>query len=101
VSARLIGRLYETGRADGGLDVERLAGYQLADEAFWAEIEQTTQGLSQQALDHLAPYGDCRLAGLIRRQMAQHAEQWAAGREYRANMRQMFGIESPAVCEPV
>ena len=100
VSARLIGRLYEIGRAASGLDVERLAGYQLADEAFWADIEQTTQGLSQQALDHLAPYGDCRLAGLIRRQMAQHAEQWATGREYRANMRQMFGIESSAVCEP-
>jgi hypothetical protein len=91
VSARLISRLHETGRADAGLDVERLAGYQLIDEEFWAGIEQTTQSLSQQALDHLAPYGDSRLAALIRHQMAQHAEQWAAGRDYRATMRQMFG----------
>ncbi|MBN1994868.1 MAG: hypothetical protein JW953_19375 [Anaerolineae bacterium] len=95
VSARLISHLYQTGRAGDGLDVERLAGYQITAEEFWAGIEQTAQGLNQQALDCLAPYGHCRLAALIRRQMARHAEQWVAGREYRAKMRQMFGAESP------
>jgi hypothetical protein len=93
VSAHLMRRLYQRGLASSGsdLDTERLAGYQLTDEDFWAEIEQTTQSLSQQALDHLAPYGDCRLRAIIQHQMARHAEQWADGRAYRANMRKLFG----------
>ncbi len=94
VSAHLMRRLYQRGLATSGtdLDPERLAGYHLTDEAFWTEIEQTNQTLSQQALDHLAPYGNCRLRSLIQNQMAQHVEQWAAGRTYRANLRQLFGI---------
>ncbi|MFC1975954.1 hypothetical protein ACFLXQ_06110 [Chloroflexota bacterium] len=93
VSAHLMRRLYQRGLAGNGtdLDTERLAGYQLTDEDFWTGIEQTVQDLSQQALDHLAPYGDCRLQTLIEHQMAQHTEQWAAGRVYRANIRQIFG----------
>jgi hypothetical protein len=95
VSAHLMRRLYQQGLAGNGadLDTERLTGYQLTDETFWSEIEQITQDLSQQALDHLAPYGDCRLQSLIQHQMAQHQEQWAAGRAQRANMRQIFGRE--------
>ena len=93
VSAHLIQRLYQRGLATNGndLDTERLVGYQLTDEDFWAEIEETAQNLSQQALDHLAPYGDCRLRTIIQHQMARHAEQWAGGRAYRANMRKIFG----------
>ena len=93
VSAHLMRRLYQRSLATNGidLDTERLVGYQLVDEEFWADIEQTAQDLSQQALDHLAPYGDDRLQALIEHQMAQHTAQWAAGRTYRANIRQIFG----------
>lgn len=94
VSARLLARLRRRGQA-GAPDLERLAGYQLSDEAFWTEIERTTQRLSQAALDRLAAYGDCRLRALIRRQMAQHAEQWAAARVRRAELRAMFGLAEP------
>jgi hypothetical protein len=88
-------RLYRRGLAADGhdFDPERLAGYHLTDDAFWAEIEQTAGELSRQALDYLAPYDDCRLAALIRRQLDQHAEQWAAARTYRANLREIFGVE--------
>ncbi len=94
VSAHLMSHLYRRGLAAGGadLDPERLTGYQLTDEAFWVEIEQTNQSLSQQALDHLAPYDDCRLHTLIQSQMAQHQELWAAGRPYRTNLRKIFGV---------
>jgi hypothetical protein len=96
VSAHLIRRLYQRGLASSGndLDTERLVGYQLTDEAFWSEIEQTAQSLSQQALDHLSPYGDYRLCTLIQLQMEKHAEQWAASRAYRANLRKIFGNSS-------
>jgi hypothetical protein len=95
VSAHLMRRLYTRGlaTADVDLDTERLAGYQLADEAFWAEIEQTARSLNQQALDHLAPYGDCRLRALIQHQAAQQARQWAAGKAHRANLRELFGAD--------
>ncbi len=95
VSACLMRRLYQRGLAANGsdLDPDRLAGYQLTDEAFWVEIEETAQKFSRQALDYLAPYGDCRLRSLIRQQMEQHAELWPAGRTQRANLRGVFGIE--------
>jgi hypothetical protein len=93
VSARLIRRLYDSnviaGAAD--LDLERLAGYQIGDEAFWDEIEQTSQQLYRRALDHLAPYSG-QLRGLIRHQMTSNAEHWAAGRAQRATIREMFGV---------
>ena len=94
VSAQLIQRLYRRGLVRSGtdLDPERLAGYQLQDEAFWTEIEQTTYTLSQQALDCLAPYGERRLQTLIRRQMARQAEQWAAARTQRNGLRQIFSL---------
>lgn len=95
VSARLMSRFYQTGQASQGaeLEPERLAGYQLGDETFWAEIEQTSLTLHRQALDHLATYGDCRLRGLIEKQMAQHEAMWVAGRRYRAGWREAFRIE--------
>ncbi len=96
VSAHLMRRLYQREPATRGadLDPERLAGYQLSDETFWTELEQTVQSLTQQALDHLAPYGDCRLRALIQHQATQQAEQWAAGRAYRANLREIFGVQA-------
>lgn len=89
VSARLLQRFFQH---HASLDLERLTGWQLAQEAFWAEVEQTTQTLHRQARDHLAPYGDCRLQALITQQMAQHAAAWAADRASRANLRRCLGV---------
>jgi len=96
VSARLIRRLYDKNVIAGAaeLDLERVAGYQIGDEAFWDEIEQTSQQLYRRALDHLAPYGNCRLRDLILHQMTSNAEHWAAGRAQRATIREMFGVPS-------
>lgn len=94
VSARLMRRLYETGQATSGadLDPERLAGYQLRDEIFWAEIEQAVYRLTQQALAYLAPYGDCRWGRLIEQQLGQQQTLWAAERRQRARWRRSFGL---------
>lgn len=96
VAAALIRRLYERRViADSReLNLERLAGYQVGDEGFWAEIEQTSHHLHQQALDHLAPYGRCQLqTRLIEPQLAQHTEGWAMDRARRATWREMFGVK--------
>jgi hypothetical protein len=94
VSARMIAGLYERGpiAASAGLDLERLAGYQVGAEEFWAATELTCRQLYRQALDHLGRHGDCRLGALIERQMIRDAEQWAAGRAQRANVRGLFGL---------
>ena len=92
VSAHLARRFQAKGRRD--LNLERLSAYQLRAETFWTEIERTTTALHQQALAHLAPWGDCHLRSrLIEFQMAQQAEGWASLRQQRANWREMFGLK--------
>ena len=61
-------------------------------EEFWATIEDANQRLCQEALDLLAPFGDSRLAALIRQQMGQNAAQWASQKSYRVNLRAIFNI---------
>ena len=93
VSARMILDMYARGLISSAtdLDLERLIGYQTGAEEFWAEIERTHQQLCQQALDRLGHYGESRIGALIQRQMATDAKHWAAGRAYRARVRELFG----------
>ncbi len=93
-SAQLIRHVYENGLVNSPFDLEptRLAGYHLADEAFWADIEQTAQSLAQHSLDILAPYGPCRLRALVNDEMTRNAESWATARTRRANLRKLFGL---------
>lgn len=95
VSAQLMRRLYQKGLARNGLDLdlERLVGYHLTDEAFWAEVEQTAQVLAQQALTALAPYGSCRLQALIENQLNRTTASWAVSRAQRASLRALFSLE--------
>jgi hypothetical protein len=96
VAAALIRRLYGRGIISDSreLNLERLAGYQVGDEDFWAEIEQTSHDLHQQALTHLAPYSPCQLqTRLIEPQLNQHRIAWEAGRIQRTTWRQMFGVK--------
>lgn len=95
VSAQLMLRLYDLGSAgENGqdLDIERLAGYHLLDEPFWAQIEEVAQSQCHKALDLLQPYGDCQLQTLIQRQMDRNDKHWQASREYREKLRDIFGI---------
>src|SRR5262245_53146897 len=92
VSARMILDMYARGLISSatGLDLERLIGYQIGAEEFWAEIERTHQQLCQEALDRLGHYGESRIGTLIQRQMATDAKHWATGRAYRATVRELF-----------
>ena len=96
VVAQLICRLYDQQIITTAqeLNLERLAGYQVRDELFWLEIEQTTNDLHQQALAALADIepGAFRTR-LIESQMAQHAKGWAMDRARRATWREMFGVK--------
>jgi hypothetical protein len=98
VSAQLMRRLYDLGLANSGLDLdpERLAGYQLTDEVFWAELEETARTLAHQALEALKPYSPCRLQALIEGQLKRNLDSWAVARTRRARLRQLFGLEQMA-----
>ncbi|MBA3468804.1 MAG: hypothetical protein H0T53_04080 [Herpetosiphonaceae bacterium] len=75
-------------------DLERLVGLHIRVEQFWVELEATTQSLCTEALALLAPLGPCRLAALVERQMQQNQARWDSAREYRANLRTLFGVEA-------
>lgn len=92
VSAGLIGHFRRRRPADAAaLDLDRLAGYEIQAEDYWATIEQAHTGLCDQALAQLAPYGDCRLRGLILAQRQSDAATWAHLRARRAGVRALFG----------
>ncbi len=74
-------------------DLERLGGLHIRVEQFWVTLECTTQALCTEALELLAPFGPCRLAALVERQMQQNMVHWDSARQYRANLRALFGIE--------
>ncbi len=95
VSAQLIQQLMTKEQmADGShLDFDRLNGYQLLNEAFWLEIEQTSQDLNQQALSLITSYGPCRLHHLIQHQINQHTQMWAEAKDQRRKVRSVFGVE--------
>lgn len=92
VSARLIEHISQHGRPTSDLDLDYLVGYQLTNESFWIEIEQTNQQLSQQALIQLSDYPTCRLASLIKAQMLKHAKGWNLLHNERAIFLQLFGV---------
>jgi hypothetical protein len=93
-SARLIQRLFERGiiSSSADLEIDHLTGYQLSDETLWREIEETNQRLSQQALQTLDLFQNCRLALLIHKEMVKQAKGWAALRNHRTNFTKLFGI---------
>ncbi|NNJ11854.1 hypothetical protein EKD04_016095 [Chloroflexales bacterium ZM16-3] len=83
----------------GTLSPEQIVGYEIHAEHYWAQVEQVHADLCQQALDHLAPYGDCRLRALISAQLRSDALGWARMRERRASVRKLFGIGGEASTE--
>lgn len=96
VSACLIKRIYDLEEIDDinlSLSPDRLIGYQLSDEIFWAEMEKTSQHYATEALRQLAAYPNCKLTTLVKRQQTLNAEYWAASRTYRATLREMFGLD--------
>jgi hypothetical protein len=99
VSAQLMRRFGDERPAanDQALDLNRLAGYSLTDEAFWQTIEQTAQSLARQALAITAPFAPCRLQTLIEYQLAHNAEAWQEGRRNRARQRLLFGLDDSTV----
>lgn len=92
VSARLIQHIHEHADPTSDLDFDYLVGYQLTNDSFWVEIEQTNQQLSQQALIELRDYPTCRLATLIKAQMTKHAKGWNVLHNERAVFLQLFGV---------
>jgi hypothetical protein len=92
VSAGLI-RHYSAQHPDraGALSVEQLAGYEIHAERYWDKAEQDHAALCHQALDRLAPYGECRLRALILHQQQSDNAGWARLRERRASVRELFG----------
>lgn len=95
VSASLMRRMYERGLAAGGeeLDADRLMGYQVSDEPFWAEIEAAYHAASQGAIDALARHGGGRFSDLIRHQSQRHIAFWGELAAVRAGWRKVFGID--------
>ena len=95
VTAHLIRRVYDQQiiAPTQELTLERLAAYQVRDEPFWLNIEQTTYKLHQQALAALADFAaDAFRCRLIETQIAQHTIGWEMDRTRRATWRQMFGL---------
>ena len=92
VSARLLEHIQTHANPTHDLDIDYLVGYQLTNESFWAEIEQTNQQLSQQALMELSDYPSCHLATLIKAQMLKHAKGWNLLHNERAIFLQLFGV---------
>jgi hypothetical protein len=94
ISAGLIRHLRQQ-RADqaGDLSVERLAGYEIHAEDYWSQVEHLYADLCRQAIERLAPYGECHLRGLIVRQQRSDTAGWARLRERRASLRELFGID--------
>jgi hypothetical protein len=92
VSAGLI-RHYYAHRADPARapSVEQLAGYEIHAEGYWAQVELLHADLCRQALNHLAPYGKCRLRALIIHQQQSDTAGWARLRERRQHVRELFG----------
>ena len=99
VSARLIQRFNEARSASNSpaLNVDRLAGYSLIDEAFWRTIEQAALSLTERAMMILAPYRPCRLQSLIEAQVTRNTAAWQDGRQNRARQRLLFGIEDSSI----
>jgi hypothetical protein len=94
VSAGLL-RHYHDHHADtaGDLSIERLAGYEIHAEDYWGQVEHLYADLCRQAIERLAPYGDCQLRGLIVRQQRSDTAGWVRLRERRASVRELFGID--------
>ncbi|MBX0328305.1 hypothetical protein K2Z83_11525 [Oscillochloris sp. ZM17-4] len=94
VSAGLI-RHFRQRRHDqaGALSLEQLAGYEIHAEGYWDQVEQSHAALCRQALDHLAPYGACRLRALIVGQQRGDAVGWARMRARRADVRVIFTMD--------
>ncbi|OQY47549.1 MAG: hypothetical protein B6242_04715 [Anaerolineaceae bacterium 4572_78] len=74
-------------------DIDRLAGYQLSDETFWQQIEETMETLIQQSLACLAPHGKMRFqTRLIEPLLTTSKITWQNLRDNRAGLQQLFGI---------
>ncbi|GAB4431285.1 MAG: hypothetical protein OHK0015_17560 [Chloroflexi bacterium OHK40] len=84
----------------GSLSLERLAGFELRAEPFWAQVEQTHAGLCSRALARLAPYGPCRLQQLVERQRAHDEAVFARMRQRRATLRSVFGAQALGSAPP-
>lgn len=72
--------------------LERLAGYELRSEGYWARLERGYGSLAGQALRCLAPYGPCRLGELVAVQQGDDTSLFAAMRERRAHLRALFQL---------
>jgi hypothetical protein len=93
VAAGLI-RHFRTGATAGErgeLSLERLAGYELGAESFWAELARTHEELCAAAQGRLAPHGPCRLRALIEGQLAHDRLVFERLQERRAALRAAFG----------
>jgi hypothetical protein len=93
VAAGLI-RQFRDGAAPSAwaeLSLERLAGYELGAEPFWAQLARTHGELCAMALERLAARGPCRLRALIEGQRAHDLGVFERLRERRAALRAAFG----------
>ena len=80
VSAQLLLRFRQATSLEHqqGIDVERLVGYQVADEPFWDECHTTYQQIVVQGQNALAAYGATRLAELLQQQAANGDRMFAS-----------------------
>lgn len=92
VSAGLIRQFRDGAPSEGReLSLERLAGYELSAEPFWAQLARTHEGLCATALERLAAHGPCRLRALVEGQRAHDRAVFERLRERRAALRAAFG----------
>ncbi|NTU83361.1 MAG: hypothetical protein HGA45_28995 [Chloroflexales bacterium] len=92
VSARLIRDFRANASAAAEGTLERLAGYELRAERSWEEVERTYNALCCQAIQRLAPYGNCRLSALVQAQRDHDITIFAQLRERRARLCALFGL---------
>lgn len=90
VAAGLI-RAFRASHAAAEGSLERLVGYELQAEGFWAEVERAHDELCARALARLGAYGPCRLRLLIEGQWAEQRRVFAAMGERRAALRALLG----------
>ena len=96
VSARISQRMLETGTIGSfaELDLERMVGYALYDEALFASIQQEAMDACRRAAQSVAPYRSRPLDSLVGELAHDLAQNYQAARNSRRQLQAVFALYS-------